>query len=404
MRKLSVNRAVWVFTTYFAEGLPYSLVAILPSIMFRDTGADLATIGFLSLLNIPWVIKFLWAPYVDSHSTLRKWICSTELAITAAMAMVTLSVLADNRSPVLLFLALGALFSATHDIAVDGFYMDALDAESQKKQIGFRVLAYRLALAAGSGIIVTIGTVYSWRCAYATATFFMLAIYIFHRFALPHPVREKKEAGSPVIPFRDAFVAYLKKRNLVHVLIFVIFMRAGEYLLGLMKGPMLVDMGIKVHIGWLSAGVSIPASILGAMAGGFVISKYTIERSGVPVIIFQNLTNLLYAWLAFNYAAGGPAHIVLPATAAVIGVESFSSGMGTALLMIVLMKLCDKEFKSSHYAIGSGLMALSGAIFNTFGGVVAQNIGYTWFYVISFAIAMPAAFVFRKTIDQPVKP
>lgn len=399
MRKITINRTSWVFTTYFAQGLPYSLIAILPSIMFRDTGADLSTIGFLSLLNIPWVIKFLWAPYVDSHSTLRKWIYSTELAIAVSTLMVMLSVFFDNRNPILLFLALGAIFSATHDIAVDGFYMDALEPETQKKQIGFRVLAYRIALAAGSGIIVTIGTVYTWTSAYATASFLMLSLYLFHRVFLPDPVREKKSATSPVVPFKDAFVIYLKKKNLIHVLIFIIFMRAGEYLLGLMKGPMLVDMGIKVHIGWLSAGVSIPASILGAMAGGFVISKYTMEKSGVPVIIFQNLTNLLYAWLAFRYVGAASQDLVLFSTAAVIGIESFSSGMGTALLMIVLIRLCDREFQASHYAIGSGIMALSGVVFNTFGGTVAQNIGYTWFYIISFAIAMPAAFVLKKTIE-----
>jgi len=399
LKKITINRTSWVFTTYFAEGLPYSLIAALPSIMFRDTGADLSTIGFLSLLNIPWVVKFLWAPFVDSHSSLKKWIYSTELAITSAMVMVTFSLFFDNRSPVLLFLALGSIFSATHDIAVDGFYMDALDAETQKKQIGFRVLAYRIALAAGSGVIVTIGTVFSWQCAYATASIFMLALYLFHRFFLPDPIRESRSATSPVIPFKDAFTVYLKKNNLVYVLVFIVFMRAGEYLLGLMKGPLLVDMGIKVHIGWMSAGVSIPASILGAMAGGFVISKYTMEKSGIPVIIFQNVTNLLYAWLAFRYIGAQSQEFSIISTCFVIGVESFSSGMGTALLMIVLIKLCDIKYQASHYAIGSGIMALSGTVFNSFGGIVAENIGYSWFFIVSFFIAMPTIFVFKKTIE-----
>ncbi|HSW59817.1 MAG TPA: MFS transporter, partial [bacterium] len=177
IKKDVVFRKSWVFTTYFAQGLPYSLIAVIPSIMFRDLGANLSTIGFLSLLNIPWVIKFLWAPFVDSNSTLKKWIYSTELGITAVISLIALSLFSDGLVPVVLFLFLGAVISATHDIAVDGFYMVSMDEPSQKKEIGFRVLAYRLALAFGSGFIISIGTVFSWRCAFGTAAFFMLVIY-----------------------------------------------------------------------------------------------------------------------------------------------------------------------------------------------------------------------------------
>ena len=77
-------------------------------------------------------------------------------------------------------------------------------------------------------------------------------------------------------------------------------------------------------------------------------------------------------------------------------IESFSSGMGTALLMIVLIRLCDKEFKAAHYAIGSGFMALSGTVLNSVGGVVAEHTGYGWFFVVSFIVAFPAIPAFYK--------
>ncbi|HDT11994.1 MAG TPA: MFS transporter, partial [bacterium] len=270
---IKIKNVIWVFTTYFAQGLPYSLIAVIPSIMFRDIGADLSTIGFLSLLTVPWVLKFLWAPFVDSRSSLRSWLFSTELAIAFVMALLSLALFLDSFSPIVLLLALGALFSATHDIAIDGFYMDALEEDSQKKQIGFRVFAYRIALAFGAGVIITIGTAMSWRCAYGTAALFMFVLYIFHRFFLPLP-KEKKtlKQETRFTAFKSAFFSYFKRDNIGYAVVFIVFLRAGEYMLGLMRGPFMVDLGIKIHIGWISGGVAIPASIAGAIFGGFLIS------------------------------------------------------------------------------------------------------------------------------------
>ena len=394
------TRNWWVFSTYFAEGLPYSLIAAIPAIMFRDMRADLSFIGFLSLLSIPWVIKFLWAPFVDSYRTLRNWLVSMELFLTLVFSLLALSLFQDERIPIVILLGIGALLSATHDISVDGFYMDALDEEAQKSSIGFRVLAYRIALAVGSGVVVSIGTMFSWRYAYGTAAFMMLVIFIFHRFFLPIPL-QKTSGSKELNPLITAFRSYFQKDRIITAIFFIIFLRAGEYMLGLMRGPFMVDLGIKVHIGWISAAVAIPFSILGAIAGGALISKYDIKRTGMPIILFQNLTNILYAALAFFYSGTVAQNIQNPDSiypgklgvalvSIVNAIESFSSGMGTALLMIVLIKMCDKKFKAAHYAIGSGFMALSGAILNSFGGIVAENTGYGWFFIISFLVAMPA--------------
>ena len=396
----------WVFSTYFAEGLPYAVIASIPAIMFRDMRAGLSFIGFLSLLSIPWVIKFLWAPFVDSYHSLRKWLVSMELFLTLVFSLIALSLFQDQRFPIVILLGLGALFSATHDISVDGFYMDALDDDSQQSSIGFRVLAYRIALAVGSGVVVSIGTMFSWRCAYGAASFIMFVLFFVHRFFLPEPASTQKSAGG-FDPLIKAFKSYFKNDRIVTAIIFIIFLRAGEYMLGLMRGPFMVDLGIKMHIGWISAGVAIPFSILGAIAGGALISKYNIKRTGIPIILFQNFTNILYAALAFFYSGTIAKNIlnpdsIYPGMTGVIlvsivnAIESFSSGMGTALLMIVLIKMCDKKFKAAHYAIGSGFMALSGAILNSLGGMTAEVTGYGWFFIISFAVAMPALPAFSK--------
>jgi MFS transporter, PAT family, beta-lactamase induction signal transducer AmpG len=395
IKRKNLRNVIWVFTTYFAQGLPYSLIAVIPSIMFRDIGADLSTIGFLSVLSLPWVLKFLWAPFVDSRSTLRHWLFFAELAISLAMALLSVSLFSDTYFPIIFFLAFGALFSATHDIAIDGFYMDALDEDSQKKQIGFRVFAYRIALAFGAGVIITIGTAMSWKCAYGVASFIMFVLYVFHRFFLPPAKQSNRSDNKYFSVFKLAFFSYFKRDKIGYIVVFIVFLRAGEYMLGLMRGPFLVDLGIKIHIGWMSGAVAIPASIAGAIFGGFLISKAGVLKTAIPIILFQNFTNLLYALLAFVYSEITDITGIL-VVASTNAIESFSSGMGTALLMIFLMKLCKSQFKAAHYAIGSGLMAISGVMLNSVGGLIAEITGYGWFFVISFFIAMPAIFCVKE--------
>ena len=71
-----------------------------------------------------------------------------------------------------------AVVSATHDIAIDGYYMAALDRDSQAKYVGFRVMAYRIAMMAATGIVATVGTALSWTLAFAAAGVVMGLFFI----------------------------------------------------------------------------------------------------------------------------------------------------------------------------------------------------------------------------------
>ena len=74
----TAKRPWWIFTTYFAEGFPYSLVRLMSTAYFKDHGASLQAIGLTSLLGIPWTVKFLWAPLVDAFATKRRWLLTVE--------------------------------------------------------------------------------------------------------------------------------------------------------------------------------------------------------------------------------------------------------------------------------------------------------------------------------------
>ncbi len=487
---------VWIGTTYFAEGFPYTVIRIISSIFFRDKGVSLENVGLTSLYGLPWTIKFLWGPYVDKYSTRRNWLLSTEILFSIILLLTTLLAPIDGGLfiiGVLFFIA--AFIAATHDIAIDGFYMEALSNAEQEKFIGYRILAYRLSMMFGQGVIVTIGAVYSWTLAFMASAVLFILFFFYHLWVLPKneetkyeikellpylkdllifPIfidrfkkKQKRELTTIFIiyttigfiiwfkyflksPFYSglakeffifkklsyarwiglfillslvvlillkgkikkkliknkdsfyakSFLAFIDRKKIAYAIAFIIFIRTGEFMLHSMTGTFFVDLGIKTHIGWITSGVGLPASIFGALLGGWIISKYGFKKTAFPLLLLQNITNLGYMWLAWSLSdfviknTGNKEPIAigvknLVAVASINGFEQFSAGLGTAVLTTYLLRLCVKEFKTAHFALGTGLMSVSGVVAGIAGGIITTEIGYEMFFLISFISAIP---------------
>ena len=186
IRKRSLHPLLWSFSTYFAEGFPYTIIRTISSVFFRDRGMSLRAIGLTSLYGLPWILKFLWSPQVDEYSTKRTWLLINQgLLVMALLAVALLSPL--DQAPLLiaaLFFA-ASFVAATHDVAIDGFYMEALDEAGQAKFVGYRVMAYRIAMMTGTGVVTTIGTTRGWPLAFSCAALLFFGFFLFHFFYLP---------------------------------------------------------------------------------------------------------------------------------------------------------------------------------------------------------------------------
>ncbi len=478
-RKRIKNPLIWAFSTYLAEGFPYSIIRTVSGLFFRDMKVSLESIGLTPLFGLPWIFKFLWAPQVDKYETKRRWMLVSQAAFTIILFFTGFFAPIENGvSYIAIFFFLGAITSATNDIAIDGYYMEALDSDGQSKFVGYRVMAYRVAWMSGPGIIATVGTTIGWSYAFFLADFIYLLIFLFHLTLLAE-VQKRGEsflnllknsfkpkiflilifAGFSAVSLRlffnsqfydelkarvpilkkigfshlvaiilligliilglsrkklgriikakggteygKAFLSFMERDRISTILSFLILLRAGEWALTVMVAPMIVDIGIKQHYGWISGGVGLPASIVGAMLGGWMISKFTLKKMIWPFILLQNLTNIVYMLLAIhldkfiklNTGSADPVgigtfNIIL--TASVHAFDQFAGGLGTAVLMTYLMRICAKEFKATHYAIGTGLMNLSGLFAGVLSGFIAGWLGYAWLFGISFIFSVPA--------------
>ncbi|HNT29054.1 MAG TPA: MFS transporter, partial [bacterium] len=331
--------------------------------------------------------------FIDRFFSRRQWMLAMQaLLMLVASALTLLSPFPGLVPVMFVIFFVGSVFAATNDVATDGYYMEALSEERQARWVGLRVLAYRIAMMAGTGVVATVGAVASWPLAFLLAAVIMGAFFLYHLFFLPlPPVRPPVAATATRTPYFEAFLTYLRRPRIVAILLFIVFLRAGEYMLHAMVSPFFVSIGIAAHYGWISSFVGLPATIAGALAGGWLIARFGLRRMLWPLVLFQNLTNLLYTGLAYRLQGaeyGELSRVIAAAT--VNGVENLSSGMGNAVLVVFLMRLCRDDFRAAHYAIGSGLMGLAGIFAGSVSGFIVRDHGYALMFLASFLAAAPA--------------
>ncbi len=190
------REAGWVSSTYFAEGLPYALVNNVADAMFTIMGASLGAIGLTSLFHLPWNLKFLWGPLLDAYETKRGWLWVCELLLGAVVLMLAFTSSSETGLTIAsgLFFLL-AIASATHDIAVDGYYLEALDEAGQSRYVGLRVAGHRVATLLGFGGFLMLAGATSWPVAWVVASMVLFGLALGHARLLPQAERRKKAVG-----------------------------------------------------------------------------------------------------------------------------------------------------------------------------------------------------------------
>ena len=150
----------WVPTLYFAMGLPFVMINMAATVMFRNLEISDAQIAFwTSLIMLPWTLKPLWSPFLEMYKTKKFFVILTQ---TLTGLMFGLTALALNLphffAICIAILAVIALSGATHDIAADGVYMSALSKDDQAKYIGWQGAFYNIAkLVAQGGLVYVSG-------------------------------------------------------------------------------------------------------------------------------------------------------------------------------------------------------------------------------------------------------
>lgn len=408
----------WVPSLYFAEGLPYVAVMTIAVIMYKRLGLGNTEIAlYTSWLYLPWVIKPLWSPFVDLAKTKRWWIVSMQSLIAVSFACIAFFIPTTYFVQLTLaFFWLLAFSSATHDIAADGFYMLGLKPGEQSFFVGIRNTFYRLATIFGQGVLVAFAGLLekgteniplAWSITFFLLAGLFLALSLYHKMVLPKPTEDiSRTSLSPMSLLRDfwkTFVSFFAKNDIGLVLFFLLTYRLGEAQLLKLSSPFMLDPVSKGGLGLDTTTVGVAygtlgvgALLIGGIAGGIVISRQGFRRWIIPMAILLNITDLFYVYLAMVQ----PENIIFITSCIVL--EQLGYGFGFTAYTLFLIKVADGEFKTAHYAIGTGFMALGMMLPGMIAGWLQEIMGYTnffWWVCLCTLPGICAAFLVRKKID-----
>ncbi len=394
----------WVPSLYFAQAVPYVIVMFLSGTMYKAYGisnADLAL--YTSWLYLPWVIKPLWSPLIDMFGTKRRWVVVTQMLVGVALASVALTTHMSNFFQMsLAVFYLMAFSSATHDIAADGFYMLALKQKDQSAFVGVRSTFYRLANIAGQGALVYLAgqltertgdVAYAWSVVlFVTAALFGI-LCVYHFFMLPKPDSDHAvvQGTDYLKEFFATFGAFFKRKDIWLVLGFILTFRLGEAQLIKMVTPFLMDpnskggLGLTVsQIGIVYGTVGVIALTLGGLAGGLLISRWGLKRSLWLMVVSVHTPDLVFVYLATEL----PQNLI--GIAACLAIEQFGYGFGFAAMLMYMIMVADGPYKTAHYAICTGFMAMGMMLPGMVSGKIQEFLGYQNFFIWVCVATIPA--------------
>jgi len=402
----------WIPTLNFASGLPYAVIISVSVLMYKKLGINNEDIGvYTSLLYLPWVIKPLWSPFIDLHSTKRKWFLAMQLLISIAFLIVGLTIPLNHFFILSLAIFWVAAFaSASNDVATDGYYLLTLRNEQQSFFLGIRSTFYRLSLLAGNGLIVLMAgyledqygdKTKAWSYTMVFVGLLMAVITVYNFFTTP-----KSENANPEISsskdnksFAAVFVSFFKKKQIGTVLAFILVYRLGESQLLKMLTPFLVDpikdggMGLETaDIGLIYGTFGVAALTIGGILGGIAISKQGLTKWMLPMILAMHLPIIGFILLAHFH----PTSIYY--IYAVVIVEQFGYGFGFASFMMFLIHVAEGESKTSHYALATGFMALGMMLPGMVSGYIQDYLGYGNFFIWVFLATIPGIILSRFLI------
>ncbi|QCS62616.1 muropeptide transporter [Achromobacter denitrificans] len=391
----------------FASGLPLALTSGTLQAWATVEGVPLQQIGFLTLVGTAYTLKFLWAPFVDRYvppllGRRRGWMLLTQLLLAVAiMAMGALSP-SSSLQPLALLAVAVAFLSATQDIAFDAYCTDVLRKEERGAGAAIKVMGYRLAMIVSGGLALILADQWiGWGNTYVLMGGLMLLCALATLWA-PEPEHVASAPRNLRAAVGEPLREFFTRRGALAVLLLIVLYKLGDAFAGALSTTFLIrGAGFSpTEVGTVNKVLGLAATIVGALAGGSVMSRWGLYRSLMAFGLLQAVSNLAYWLIAIS-----PKNLWLMATG--VGIENLCGGLGTASFVGLLMALCRQRFSATQFALLSALSAVGRTyLAGPLTPPLVDSMGWPGFFLLTVVIALPGLVLLkllRGTIETMEK-
>ncbi|MCB1984636.1 MAG: MFS transporter [Burkholderiales bacterium] len=427
-------RVLGMLSLGFSAGLPLLLILGTLSFWLREAGIDRTTIGHLSWIGLAYSFKWLWSPLVDRMplpvltrllGRRRAWLLLSQIIIALALVGMAMTDPVVSLSHMVFFALAVAFASATQDIALDAYRIEAVALELQGAMAATYQAGYRVAMILASAGVLWIAAVVDtsaatydympWRFAYLMMAGCM-SVGIITTLIIREPnvplstllSENEKYAqqiiakwhlsvrlenmlvwlyGALIAPFRDFIVRHGKEALVILALIALY--RISDVVMGVMSNPFYVDMGYtKDEVAAVSKVYGVLMTILGAAIGGILIARIGIMRTLFIGAVLSAATNLLFVWLA------GRGHDV-SGLVFTISADNLSAGIASSAFIAYLSGLTNTAYSATQYALFSSVMLLLPKFVAGFSGQFVDAYGYESFFIATALLGVPVLVLVR---------
>lgn len=398
--------------TGFTSGLPLYVLISLLSAWLREGGVDLKAIGLLTLVQLPYTWKFLWAPACDRYGfrslgRRRSWMLISQIALLILLPFFGMFVPKDDLLLISGLAVLVAFLSASQDIAIDAFRRQLLLDSEQGLGNVIHVNAYKIASLVPGSLSLILADHLPWSVVYGITALFMLpgialTLTVSEPDSFSQPPRTLRQAVSE--PFKE-FIERDGWKTALFTLAFMLLYKLGDTLATALITPFYLDLGYsKTEIGLIAKNAGLWASVAGGIVGGVWMTYIGLYRALWLFGALQAVVILGFAWLA---TAG---HTLL-GLGIVIASESFGMGLGTAAFVAFVATTTHPAYAATQFALFSSLSATPRTLANAFAGYLVEGgdirffdttlfhfeaLGWEQFFWVCFVLALPGMLLLVK--------
>jgi MFS transporter, PAT family, beta-lactamase induction signal transducer AmpG len=396
-KAFSAKRFAVVTLFSFASGLPLGLVWIAIPVWLKDIGVDIRVVGLLTLFQAPWSFKFLWSPFVDRYrlpflGRRRGYVAASQVGLLLTGLALTAVSGHPERFGVIAAICLAiALISATQDIAIDAYVVEVLKEGEQGLAVGARTAMYRIAMNLSGGLAISLAGEFGW-----AAVNLMLALFYVPCLLLTLWADEPEVEQKPPATLRQAvwepFLGLLARPRAVEILLFVVLFKFGDAFTQSLQRPFFREVGFNLwDVGIVSSTIGTIGIWVGVFVGALLTNAVGLGRALWITGFLQAFSNAGYAWVA---EAGPVPHVLYAATA----FEYIASGLGTGAFGVLLLRLTEKRFSATQYALLSSLFSIPRIIAGPPSGLLADTLGWTNFFLFTVVLAIPGMVMLSRFV------
>jgi PAT family beta-lactamase induction signal transducer AmpG len=392
---------------YLVQGLPFGFQAKALPVYLTAHGLSLTEVGFAGAVSAPWLLKPLWAPFVDRYASARfgrrrSWIVPLQAAL-ASTCLGLAFVPAEALLWFLLLITLTNLFAATMDIAVDGLAVDMLDPEELGWGNVAQVVAYKIGMVIGGGVLLWASQWIGWR-----GLFEGIAALIFAAFLITLWWREPDFGDAHSQPSMDlrALVRTLGQALVspggLALLLVVATYKIGESVSDGMFEPFLVR-----RAGWAEARIGLVVgvhcmwfSLAGSFLGGALVSRWGAYKVLVGFAIARTLAIVgIVALARLDPGSISNTDVVLAK-----GLEELTGGGLTTAMFAFMMGRVDRRIGATHYTLLAGVEVFGKMPGGLLSGVLADAVGFAWTFATGLGISLVCLPLLRLVRPRPPLP